>query len=99
MSTRADGSLKQVIDQVNRLERKSNIKGRITLKTNTTQTVVTVAQIGVDGAVALSPMTATAAAEMASGACFVSAYGPGTFTITHRNLAQTDRTFAFVVAV
>lgn len=99
MSTRADGTLKQVIDQCNRLERKTNLKGSITLAANTTQTVVTVAQLGFDGAVALSPYTATAAAELATGACFVSAYGPGTFTITHRNLAQTDRTFRYVVAV
>ncbi|MCJ2030715.1 hypothetical protein MKK50_15170 [Methylobacterium sp. J-043] len=99
MSTRADGTLKQVIDQSNRLERKTNIKGRVTLSPGTTQTVVTVLQGGFDATAVLSPMTATAAAELVSGACFVSAYGSGTFTITHRNLGQTDRTFAFMVAV
>lgn len=99
MATRADGDLKQVIDQANRLERKTNIKGRVTLAANTAQTVLSVAQMGFDGTVVLSPMTANAAAELASGACFVSTYGAGSFTITHRNLAQPDRTFAFMVAV
>lgn len=99
MATRADGDLKQVIDQANRLERKTNVKGRVTLSANTTQTVVSVAQMGFDGAAVLSPMTVNAAAELASGACFVSAYGAGSFTITHRNLAQPDRKFAFMVAV
>ncbi|WP_156649980.1 hypothetical protein [Methylobacterium sp. Leaf89] len=99
MSTRADGTLKQVIDQSNRLERKMNIKGEVTLAISTTTTVVTVAQAGFDAAVSLSARTASAAAEMASGACYVSAYGPGSFTITHRNLAQADRTFRYVVAV
>jgi hypothetical protein len=99
MATRADGDLKQVIDQSNRLERKTNIKGRVTLAINTTQTVVIELQMGFTSAVALTPMTANAAAELASGACFISAYGPGTFTITHRNLAQADRTFSYLVAV
>lgn len=99
MATRADGDLKQVIDQANRLERKTNIKGRVTLAVNTTTTVVTELQMGFTSAAALSPMTPTAAAELASGACFISAYGSGTFTITHRNLTQADRTFAYLVAV
>lgn len=55
--------------------------------------------MGFTSAAVLSPMTATAAAEMASGGCFISAYGSGTFTITHRSTAQADRTFAYVVAV
>jgi hypothetical protein len=99
MATRADGDLKQVIDQANRLERKTNIKGRVTLAMGTTSTVVTELQMGFTSASVLSPMTANAAAELASGACFISAYGPGTFTITHRNLAQADRTFSYLVAV
>lgn len=99
MSTRSDGTLKQVIDQCNRLERKTNVKGEVTLAANTTSTVVTVLQAGFDAAVSLCPKTATAAAEMASGGCYVSAYNAGIFTITHRNLAQTDRTFRYVVAV
>ena len=99
MATRADGDLKQVIDQTNRLERKTNVKGRVTLAINATQTVVTELPMGFNSAAVLSPMTPTAAAELSSGACFISAYGPGTFTITHRNLAQADRTFAYLVAV
>jgi hypothetical protein len=99
MSTRADGTLKQVIAQANLLERRTNIKGRVTLAPNTTQTVVTELQMGFTSGAVLSPMTATAAAEMASGGCFISAYGSGTFTITHRSTAQADRTFAYVVAV
>ena len=99
MATRADGDLKQVIAQANLIERRTNIKGRVTLTPNATKTVVTELQMGFSSAAALSPMTANAAAELASGACFISDYGPGTFTITHRNSAQTDRKFAYGVWV
>ena len=44
----------------------------------------------------LFPKTAHAAAELAAGGCYVSAVAAGTFTLTHANNAQTDRTFAYV---
>jgi hypothetical protein len=44
----------------------------------------------------LFPRTAHAAAELAAGGCYVSAVGSGSFTLTHANNAQTDRTFSYV---
>jgi hypothetical protein len=41
------------------------------------------------------PTTANAAAELAT--MFVSSRGKQTFTITHANNGQTDRTFKYVV--
>lgn len=99
MAIRAEGTLKQVIDHANRIERRTNIKGTVTLTPNATQTVVTVLQAGFDACAILSPMTSSAAAELASGGCFVSTYGAGTYTITHRNLSTSDRTFRYMVAV
>lgn len=43
-------------------------------------------------AVVMTPTTANAAAEMASGQCYVTV-SDGFLTVTHRNNSQTDRTF------
>lgn len=99
MAIRAEGTLKQVIDHANRIERRTNIKGTVTLTPNATATTVTVLQAGFDACAILSPSSANAAVELASGGCFISTYGAGTFTITHRNLATSDRTFRYMVAV
>ena len=44
----------------------------------------------------LFPKTAHAAAEFAAGGCYVSAVGKQTFTVTHANNAQADRTFFYL---
>jgi hypothetical protein len=41
-------------------------------------------------------MTANAAAEVGAGTIYISAVSHRSFTITHANNAQTDRTFGFV---
>lgn len=77
-----------------------NNVGRVTLTAGATSTVVTVGvskaavNIGSDCEVFLSPRTANAAAAVAT--TYISAVGQGTFTITHANNGQTDRTFGWV---
>ena len=41
--------------------------------------------------------TANAAAEVGAGGMYVSAQGDGSFTVTHANNAQADRTFDYTV--
>lgn len=70
---------------------RSNAVGTVTLTPSATSTVVSAETIGNDSRVQLTPTTANAAAAMATS--YVSAVGIKTFTITHANNAQVDRTF------
>lgn len=72
---------------------RSNAVGEVTLTESTTTTAVTAINVGADTKIFLMPTTANAAAEIGNGTAYVSAVGQGTFTITHANNAQTDRTF------
>lgn len=67
---------------------------QVTLAHGATSTVVTDARISNQTAAAAAPMTATAAAALASGAMFW-VPSKSTLTITHDNTADTDRTFMF----
>jgi len=81
---------------------KSNAAGSITLKAGSASTVFTSADsFGINNvapqrAIFLFPRTAHAAAELATGGCYVSSVGNQTFTVTHANNAQTDREFFYV---
>lgn len=85
------------------LIRKWNASGQVTLRPNQTTTTVTKATTGSPGAVnvakddeiMLSPRTANAAAAL--GTSYITAVGQGTFTITHANNAQADKTFGWGV--
>jgi hypothetical protein len=45
----------------------------------------------------LMPTTANAAAEIGAGTAYISARTKRSFTITHANNSQSDRTFGYVV--
>lgn len=79
---------------------KTNNTGTVTLTANAVSTVVSMAPglIGPDTVFLFSPTTANAAAEFGGGSMYVSARSVpnSTFTITHANNAQTDRTFSYV---
>lgn len=81
--------------------RKWNASGQVTLRANQATTVVTKAvspgavNVAVGDEVMLSPRTANAAGALAT--TYISAVGQGTFTITHANNAQTDKTFGYGV--
>lgn len=76
---------------------KSNNIGSVTLTASQATTTVSDRRAGVDSVVTFEPTTANAAAEVGAGGMYVSAHGGGSFTITHANNAQADRTFRYVV--
>lgn len=75
---------------------RSNASKTVTLAANATSTVVNFDNCSAESIPLLVPMTAHAAAEMGAGTVYVSAVANRSFTITHANNAQTDRTFGFV---
>lgn len=77
-------------------EGRSNAVGTVTLTAGATSTVVSKQTINANAGVFLSPTTANAAAALATTYVNVTA-GGGSFTITHANNAQTDRTFVYLV--
>jgi 2-keto-3-deoxy-6-phosphogluconate aldolase len=70
-----------------------NVGGSCTLAAGTTTTTVKAANCGAGSQVQLTPRTANAAA--AATTTYISAVANGSFTISHANNAQTDRTFGF----
>jgi len=94
--------LKQIIKVVqNLLQGRSNNAHAVTLTANVGTTTITLAKedIGIATLIFFMPQTANAAAEIGAGTMYVSARSVpnNTFTITHANNAQTDRTFGFVL--
>lgn len=71
--------------------------GVISLNTDQTSTTVSDSRVGPSSFIGFSPNTANAAAELANGTMFVSSQGKQTFTITHANNAQNDRTFTYSI--
>jgi hypothetical protein len=69
--------------------------GSVTLTASTATTVVSEARVTDFSTVVLTPRTANAAAELGAGGMYVSAMTDGSFTITHANNAQSDRTFDY----
>jgi len=73
---------------------RSNATGVVTLAPGATSTTVKAPNCAPQSAVFLFQKTANAAAALAT--TFVSAVGKQSFTLTHANNGQTDRTFFFV---
>lgn len=72
--------------------------GTVTLTANAASTTVTNRKVSNAAHITLTPTTANAAAELAT--MYVSARTQGaSFTITHANNAQTDRTFTYEIRV
>ncbi len=87
-------SLVRIVQAIRDLaEGRSNAVGTVTLTANAASTAVTAANCGPDSRVFLMPTTANAAADFGSGSLYVSSVSAGTFTITHPNDADTDKTF------
>lgn len=76
---------------------RSNAVGSVTLTANTTTTTVTDSNFASGSVPKLEPTTANAAAERGNGTMYISARANGSFTITHANNAQTDRTFIYAI--
>ncbi len=83
------------------MQGKSNNYGSVTLTANAASTTVTETEgrISTSAVILFMPTTANAAAEVGAGTMYVSATDPEnhTFTITHANNAQVDRTFRYAL--
>jgi hypothetical protein len=87
----------RIVNAVRQLmQGRSNAAGTATLAASAASTTVTAPNCAPGAQVFLFPRTAHAAAELAAGGCYVSAVGNGSFTLTHANNAQADRTFSYV---
>jgi len=75
---------------------RSNATGAFTLATGAAMTTVPAPTCGAGSVPLLVAMTADAAAEIGNGTIYVSAVTQGSFTVTHANNLQADRTFRFV---
>ncbi len=81
----------------NILDGKINATGTVTLTASAASTAVTEDRAGATSVILFMPTTANAAAEQAVGGMYVSSRGKQTFTITHANNTQSDRTFDYIV--
>lgn len=75
---------------------RSNATGSVTLAAGATSTTVSAVNCGPSSAVLLFQKTANGAAALAAGTTFISSVGKQSFTISHANNAQTDRSFFYV---
>ena len=85
----------QVVNNI--LEGKLNSTGSFTCTASAATTAVTDFRAGKESVILLMPTTANAASELGAGTIFVSTRAKQSFTVTHANNAQTDRTFDYVV--
>jgi len=83
------------------MQGKTNNTGTVTLTASSATTTVTEAsnRIGEETVILFMPTTANAATEFGAGSMYVSSrsVANNTFTITHANNAQVDRTFYYVL--
>ena len=90
------GLPQQISNAVNLLiDGKMNAYGSFTLATSTTTTTVSDLRAGPDSVILFTPMTANASGAVST--TFISARSKQSFTITHSNNSQNDRTFTYVV--
>ena len=70
-----------------------------TLTANAATTTLTDLRLGVNSAIFFDPVTLNAAAELAAGTIYVLTANRlnGSYTVTHANNAQTDRTFRYLI--
>jgi len=88
--------LRQIALSINlMIDGQSNATGEVTLTANNTSTVVADLRVGINARIFLMPTTSNAAAAI--GTTYISSTGKQTFTITHANNAQTDKTFKYAI--
>jgi hypothetical protein len=94
----AGGTTREISQVVNNLiDGKSNNTGSFTCTASAATTAVTDFRAGKSSIILLMPQTANAAAEVGNGTIHVSTRAKQSFTITHANNSQTDRTFGYVI--
>ena len=89
--------LNRVVFMVQELARgRNNAVGTFTLTTSATTTAVTSINCGAGSTVLIQPTTANAAAALTT--TFIGTVANGSFTVTHANNAQTDRTYRYAIS-
>jgi hypothetical protein len=89
-------NLWRIVQSIRELfEGRSHAVGTVTLRANQTTTTVSDENCGAGSYPQLEAMTANAAAARAT--TYISAVAAKSFTITHANNAQTDRTFSYAI--
>lgn len=76
---------------------KLNCVGEVTLRPDQTSTVVADSRVTARSFVGLTPLSPEAAAELASGAVYVTARAQGSFTLAHASSAGAGRSFVYVI--
>lgn len=94
--------LRRTVEVINGImQGRTNNYGSVTLTANVGSTVVTLPdhKISIYSVILFMPTTANAATEFGAGTMYISATDPAanTFTITHVNNAQADRTFRYAI--
>lgn len=81
------------------MQGKTQNVGEVTLRTGQTTTVVSDIRASIQSCIIFDPRTANAATEYHGGTMYIldANRGKGTFTITHANNANADRTFWYAV--
>ena len=77
---------------------KHRAHGTMTLDTGAASTAFTDSRVGGNSVITYSPTTANASAEIGAGTIYISSTGDETFTVTHANNAQADRTFNYTIS-
>jgi hypothetical protein len=87
----------RVAESINGLiDGKLDVVGTFTLTANAASSVIEDNLFESQQVPLIIPTTANAAAEIGAGTIYLSARTKGSFTLTHANNAQTDRTYLYV---
>ena len=78
---------------------KTNNLGEVTLTANAASTVIVDARLSFFSVIVFDPLTANAAAEIANGTLYVTEAnrGIGSWTVTHANDANADKSFRYAI--
>jgi ABC-type sulfate transport system permease component len=94
----AQEMVRKIADAANSLgDGRSNATGTVTLTAAAASTAVTDRRVGTDSVIALMPTTANASGEIGAGTIYIATVTAGSFTITHANNAQADRTYSYSI--
>lgn len=94
--SQSERDLSHIVFTVRQLcEGRSNAVGTFTITANAASTVVTSVTCGSGSSVLCFPTTANAAAEIGNGTMYIGTVANQSFTVTHANNAQVDRTFMY----
>ena len=87
--------ISQVVNNI--LDGKLNSTGSVTCTARAATTAVVDFRAGKDSIILLMPTTANAAAEVGAGTVYVSTRAKQSFTVSHANNTQADRTFGYII--